>query len=146
MNEKDDQIAHFGIVPKCVIVREFRNSPWTASEKAAEFFQRQTDQLTLADPHNSSQGEKCFSHPCGLARRVALKIRLKWDVNISHRALSIAAGRPFVQLIAVPKVGAKDIRHTHYTVNSGLVSITVTPFHLRSFPKPGRVLAANIPA
>jgi hypothetical protein len=29
MNEKDDQIAHFGIVPKCLILRQFRNSPWT---------------------------------------------------------------------------------------------------------------------
>src|SRR5215467_6939944 len=29
MNEKDDQIAHFGIVPKCLILRQSRNSPWT---------------------------------------------------------------------------------------------------------------------
>jgi len=32
MNEKDDQIAHFGIVPKCLILRQFRNSPWTGGK------------------------------------------------------------------------------------------------------------------
>src|SRR5215471_16382402 len=29
MNERDDQIAHSGIAPKCLILRQFRNSPWT---------------------------------------------------------------------------------------------------------------------
>ena len=35
MNEKDDQIAHFGIVPKCLILRQFRNSPWTGMANGA---------------------------------------------------------------------------------------------------------------
>jgi hypothetical protein len=36
MNEKDDQIAHFGIVPKCLILRQFRNSPWTGERGGSQ--------------------------------------------------------------------------------------------------------------
>ena len=72
---------------------EYANAAFRAfSGMTADQARTMGARLTLAHPDNSSQGEKCLSHPCRLPRRVAPKIRLQWDVNISHRALSIAAG------------------------------------------------------